>query len=64
MQILAWMWRIVFSMWMASIFLFGVSAAVHAILIAGVFTTVATFETSRKQRYFGSLGRTNEGEHE
>ena len=64
MQILAWMWRIVFSMWMASIFLFGVSAAVHAILIAGVFITVAIFETARKKRYFGSLGRANGGEHE
>ena len=48
MQMLAWMWCIVFSMWMASIFVFGVSAAVHAILIAGVFITVATFETARK----------------
>ena len=65
MQILAWMWRIVFSMWMASIFLFGVSAAVHAILIAGVLITVATFETERrKPGYFGSLGRVKGGEHE
>ena len=65
MQILAWMWCIIFSMWMGSILVFGVSAAVHAILIAGVFLTAATFETARKKPgYFGSLGRTNGGEHE
>ena len=65
MQMLAWMWCIVFSMWMASIFVFGVSAAVHAILIADVFITVATFETARKKPgYFGSLARANGGEHE
>ena len=49
MQMLAWMWCIVFSMWMGSILVFGVSAVVHAILIAGVFITVATFETVRKK---------------
>ena len=65
MQMLAWMWCIVFSMWMGSILVFGVSAVVHAILIAGVFITVATFETARKKPvYFGSLGRANGGEHE
>ena len=65
MQMLAWMWCIVFSMWLGSIVVFGVSAAVHAILIAGVFITAATFETARrKPGYFGSLGRANGGEHE
>ena len=48
MQMLAWMWCIVFSMWMASIFVFGVSADVRAALIAGVYITVATFETAKK----------------
>ena len=65
MQMLAWMWCIVFSMWMGSILVFGVSAAVHAILIAGVFITAATFETAKKKPgYFGTLGRANGGEHE
>ena len=65
MQILAWMWCLVFSMWMGSLLLFGVSATVHAILIAGVFITVATFETAKKRPgYFGSLGRAMGGEHE
>ena len=44
MQVLAWMWCIVFSMWMGAIFVFGVSAAIHAILLAGVFFTVGVFE--------------------
>ena len=65
MQILAWMWCIVFSMWMGSILIFGVSAAIHAVLIAGVFITAATFETARiKPEYFGTLGRANKSEHE
>jgi len=65
MQMLAWMWCIVFSMWLGSIVVFGVSAAVHAILIAGVFITAATFEAAwLKPGYFGALGRANGGEHE
>ena len=65
MQMLAWMWCIIFSMWMGSILIFGISAAIHAILIAGVFITAATFETARKKpSYFGSLGRASGGEHE
>ena len=65
MQMLAWMWCIIFSMWMGSIIVFGVSAVVHALLIAGVFITAATFETAkRKPEFFGGLGRGNGGEHE
>ena len=65
MQVLAWMWCIVFSMWMGSIFVFGVSAAIHAILLAGVFVTVGVFEIAKRRPvYFGGLGRANSGEHE
>ena len=65
MQVLAWMWCIIFSMWMSSIVVFGVSAAIHAILLAGIFVTVGVFETAkRKPVYFGGLGRANGGEHE
>ena len=65
MQILAWMWCIIFSMWMGSIVVFGISAIAHALLIAGVFITAGVFETAkRRPQYFGGLGRGNRGEHE
>ena len=65
MQLLAWMWCIVFSMWLGSILVFGVSAAIHAILLAGIFFTVGVFETAKRRPvYFGGLGRANGGEHE
>ena len=65
MQILAWMWCIIFSMWMGSIVVFGISAIAHALLIAGVFITAGVFETAkRRPQYFGGLGRGNVGEHE
>ena len=65
MQVLAWMWCIVFSMWMGSILVFGVSAAIHAVLLGGIFATVGAFEAAKRRPfYFGDLGRTNGGEHE
>ena len=65
MQVLAWMWCIIFSMYLGSIVAFGISAALHALIIAGVFITAGVFETSkRKPTYFGGLGRGNGGEHE
>ena len=63
MQVLAWMWCIIFSMWMGSIVVFGVSATIHALLLAGIFITVGVFETAkRKPVYFGDLGGANGGE--
>ena len=65
MQMLAWMWCIVFSMWVGSILVFGVSAAVHAILLAGIFVTVGVFETAKRHPvHYGGLGRAHGGEHE
>ena len=65
MQVLAWMWCIVFSFWMGSIVVFGISALVHAILLAGIFITLGVFETAkRRPQYFGGLGRGNGGEHD
>ena len=65
MQILAWMWCIIFGMSVGSITVFGISAIAHALLIAGVFITAGVFETAkRKPNYFGGLGRGNGGEHE
>ena len=65
MQILAWMWCIIFGMSVGSVTVFGISAVAHALLIAGVFITAGVFETARrKPNYFGGLGRGNGGEHE
>lgn len=65
MQLLAWMWCIIFSMYMGSVVVFGISALIHAILIAGIVITVVVFETAnRRPDYFGGLGRGNGGEHD
>jgi len=65
MQILAWMWCIIFGMSVGSVTVFGISAIAHALLISGVFITAGVFETARrKPQYFGGLGRGNGGEHE
>ena len=65
MQILAWMWCIIFGMSVGSVTVFGISAIAHALLIAGVFITAGVFETAkRKPQYFGGLGRGNGGEHD
>ena len=65
MQVLSWMWCIIFSMSVGSILVFQISAIAHALVIAGVFITFGTFETAkRKPNYFGGLGRGNGGEHE
>ena len=65
MQVLAWMWCIIFSMWMGSILVFGVSAAIHAILLAGIFVTVGVFETAKRRPvYFGGLSREHDGDQE
>jgi len=65
MQLLAWMWCIIFGMSVGSITVFGISVVAHALLIAGVFITAGVFETAkRRPQYFGGLGRGNGGEHE
>ena len=65
MQVLAWMWCIIFSMCLGSIVAFGISAALHALVIAGVFITVGVFETAKhRPQYFGGLGRSRDGEHD
>ena len=65
MQVLAWMWCIIFSMNLGSIVAFGISAIIHTLLLAGIFVTVGVFETAkRRPQYFGGLGRGKGGEHE
>jgi len=65
MQVLAWMWCIIFSMYIGSVLAFGISTVIHAVFIAGVFITAGVFETAkRRPQYFGGLGRGSGGEHE
>ena len=65
MQVLAWMWCIVFAFIVGSWTAFGVSVIGHVILLAAIAITVGTFETARRTpQYFGGLGRGNGGEHE
>ena len=65
LQLLAWMWCIIFGMSVGSVTVFGISAVAHALLIAGAFITAGVFETARrKPNYFGGLGRGNGGEHD
>ena len=65
LQILAWMWCVIFALSTGSITVFGVSAVAHSLLIAGVVGTVATFEVARAQpNQFIRLGRGPNGEHE
>ena len=47
LQVLAWMWCIVFSMYVGSIFVMGVTMIVHIIFLAAIVITVATFEAAK-----------------
>jgi len=50
MQVLGWMWSMVFSLSFLSIFQFGYMWGAHALLIAGVCMTVALFREAEKIR--------------
>ena len=47
LQVLAWMWCIVFSMYIGSIFVMGITMIAHVIFLAAIVITVATFETAK-----------------
>ena len=47
-QVLAWMWCIVFSMYFGSMWMFGITAIAHVIVIAAIAITVGTFEVARR----------------
>ena len=66
MQMLAWMWCIVFSMYVGSFWIMGISMVAHALFLMAIVITVATFETAKRkpQVIDGYNGRANGGEHE
>ena len=47
LQVLAWMWCIVFSMYVGSIFVMGITMIAHVIFLAAIVITVATFEAAK-----------------
>jgi hypothetical protein len=52
MQVLAWMWCIVFSMYFGSMWVFGVTAIAHVFILGAIVLTVATFETAKRKPNF------------
>ena len=48
MQVLAWMWCIVFAGLVGSWTAFGISVVGHVILLAAIAITVGTFETAKR----------------
>ena len=65
LQVLAWMWCIIFAMSTGSITVFGVSAIAHALVIAGIVITVVTFEAAQQApERFTSSGHGFGGDHD
>ena len=66
MQVLAWMWCIVFAIIVSSMWAGVFSMMLHTLLLGAIAITVATFETAkRKPNMFTSRnGRGSGGEHE
>ena len=52
MQVLAWMWCIVFSMYFGSMWVFGITAIAHVFILCAIVITVATFETAKRKPSF------------
>ena len=50
MQVLGWMWSMVFSLSFLSIFYFGVVWMAHLLVFGGIAFTVAIFKESEKKR--------------
>ena len=55
LQVLAWMWCIVFSFYVGSFWVFGVSAIAHVMLLGAIAITVGTFETAKRNPNVFSL---------
>ena len=66
MQVLAWMWCIVFGIIVGSMWAGIFSMVLHVILLGAVFITVATFEAAKRTpQLFGQYnGLAQGGEHE
>ena len=52
LQLLAWMWCVVFAFIIGSWTAFGISAIAHVVLLAAICITVGTFETAKRNPNF------------
>ena len=52
LQVLAWMWCIVFSLYVGSFWVFGISAIAHVMVLAAIAITIGTFETAKRNPDF------------
>ena len=52
LQVLAWMWCIVFSLYIGSFWVMGASMIGHALILAAIVITVTTFETAKRKPNF------------
>ena len=50
MQVLAWMWSMIFSISFLSIYVFGYVWGAHVLVIAGVFITISIFDRAESRR--------------
>ena len=65
MQVLAWMWVIVFTISTGTWAYVGINFIAHSLILGAIVITVGAFETAkRKPEYFGGFGRGAGGEHE
>ena len=52
MQVLAWMWCITFSMYFSSMWIFGITAIAHILVLAAIVLTVSAFDVAQKRPEF------------
>ena len=52
MQVLAWMWCIALSSYFSSMWIFGITAIAHIIILAAIAVTVATVEMAKRNPRF------------
>jgi len=64
MQVLAWMWCIVFGIIVGSMWAGLYSMIAHSLLLGAIAITVATFELAKRKPYGFYSGRGPGGEHE
>ena len=63
LQVLAWMWCIVFSSYFGSMWMFGITTVAHIFLLAAITITVATFETAKRGGFQLRLEQKTNGYH-